>query len=496
MTKFSYVCFTKDDFYVDLLNILMESIELYSEYDLYVYLIDFNKDSLKKIKHIDNSKFKIINYQENKNCISMFNYKAHILTDFIINGYSDYGCYLDIDCVITPHCDDIFNNIDLVSGNVPISSIHPDDINEENIIMKNLLKFYNVKKSCHFVHNDLILFSKNSLKFMYEWSLMCVESNSITIWDEYLYNVLLWKYKVNDQHYLEIHDCYYELFNTCPKTRYSTFIYHGCKDIDRLSVVFSNIKDFYSIHPLTVYKSPFQKIRLGKDNDGGYIIADIPDAKYDIFISAGIGDDHSFETDFVKKYKTSCVMFDNTINKIENCDLSHIQKNISDVNTNSTTNLKEYFSTYNNIFMKMDIEGGEENLFKVITQNDLQKIKQLVIEIHDCHSIIPSILSKTHYLIHIHGNNYGGVPIINNIPIPNVFELTYVRKDCFEKKPKLNTELLPLDIDQKCGVYHEDGIHERSDIILHCKPYVNCYLQHPYVRHAYGWYNLDNIYYK
>jgi len=490
MTKFSYVCFTKDDYYVELLNVLIESIKLYSEHDLYVYAIDFKKENLQKIKHIDNSRFKVIDFKENKNCTNMYNYKAHILTDFIINGYSDYACYLDIDCIITPHCDDIFDKIDLVSGDVPISSIHPNDIGEKDISMNNLLKLYNINKSCHFVHNDLILFSKNNLKFMYDWSLMCIESNSITIWDEYVYNVALWKYKVSNNHYLETHDCYFELFNTSPQTRYSTFIYHGCKDINRLLEVFSSMKDFYSVNPLTVYKSPFEKIRLGRDNDGGYIIADVPN--YDIFLSAGIGDDYSFEKDFVKKYKIFCNMFDNTINKIDFENGVHIQKNISDINTDTTTNLKEYFSTYNNIFMKMDIEGSEEILFKVLSEDDLLKIKQLVIEIHDCESKIPSILSKTHYLIHVHGNNYGGVPIIDGTPIPNVFELTYLRKDCFNKKPKLNTDLLPLDIDQRCGIYHADGIHERSDIILHCRPYVNCYIKSPYVRHSYGSYNINN----
>jgi hypothetical protein len=38
---------------------------------------------------------------------------------------------------------------------------------------------------------------------------------------------------------------------------------------------------------LTVYKSPFPKIRLGKDFDGGYIIADIPNVNYSILIAGG-----------------------------------------------------------------------------------------------------------------------------------------------------------------------------------------------------------------
>jgi hypothetical protein len=38
---------------------------------------------------------------------------------------------------------------------------------------------------------------------------------------------------------------------------------------------------------LTVYKSPFPKFRLGKDFDGGYIIAEIPNANYKIFLAGG-----------------------------------------------------------------------------------------------------------------------------------------------------------------------------------------------------------------
>jgi hypothetical protein len=44
------------------------------------------------------------------------------------------------------------------------------------------------------------------------------------------------------------------------------------------------------------------KIRLGNKSDGGYVIADnIGD--YDVYLSAGIGEDESFSNDFLKKYK-------------------------------------------------------------------------------------------------------------------------------------------------------------------------------------------------
>jgi hypothetical protein len=49
-------------------------------------------------------------------------------------------------------------------------------------------------------------------------------------------------------------------------------------------------------------------------------------------------------------------------------------------------------------------------------------------------------LSKTHYIVHAHGNNCGSVR--NNIP--DVIELTYVNKNYFNSIPELNTQSLPI----------------------------------------------------
>ena len=46
------------------------------------------------------------------------------------------------------------------------------------------------------------------------------------------------------------------------------------------------------------YKSPFNLIRIGRDFDGGYVLADVKE--YDLLISAGIGGDISFEHNFCK----------------------------------------------------------------------------------------------------------------------------------------------------------------------------------------------------
>jgi hypothetical protein len=80
---------------------------------------------------------------------------------------------------------------------------------------------------------------------------------------------------------------------------------------------------------LTVYECPFEKKRLGRDYDGGYIIADIPDIKYSILLAGGIETDISFEEDFIKKYpNVKCFAFDGTIDKLptDNSNIIFIKK--------------------------------------------------------------------------------------------------------------------------------------------------------------------------
>ena len=43
------------------------------------------------------------------------------------------------------------------------------------------------------------------------------------------------------------------------------------------------------------------KIRCGRNNDGGYVFAEL-DGEYDCYISAGISNEESFSRDFINKY--------------------------------------------------------------------------------------------------------------------------------------------------------------------------------------------------
>ena len=105
---------------------------------------------------------------------------------------------------------------------------------------------------------------------------------------------------------------------------------------------------------LTVYKSPFNKLRIGKDNDGGYIIVDIPNVRYDLFLSGGIDNDISFEEDFIDKYNNVIsVAFDGSIEQLpkKNDRLNFWKIFIGGNNNSHYTNLHDFinekFGKYN-----------------------------------------------------------------------------------------------------------------------------------------------------
>jgi hypothetical protein len=221
-------------------------------------------------------------------------------------------------------------------------------------------------------------------------------------------------------------------------------------------------------HYLTVFEPPFTKKRIGKELDGGYVICEL-DGDYDAFISGGIDHDISFEEHFLNQNpEMKCIAFDqNAQVETTNDRLEIIKKNIGIFNTPTTVNIRPYVTKYSNIFMKIDIEHGENDLFYTLADEDLLNIKQLVIEFHTGHQqLIPARLAQTHWLVHFHVNNgERSFANVNGVLIPNVFECTYIRKNSGERF-KLNTRPIPDPLlDQpNCG---------GEDISITWPPFVN-----------------------
>jgi hypothetical protein len=225
---------------------------------------------------------------------------------------------------------------------------------------------------------------------------------------------------------------------------------------------------------LTVYECPFSKQRLGRNCDGGYVIADIPNVNYSFLIAGGINDDISFEEDFVNKYNTvECIAFDGTINRLpkENSRIKFIKKNIGTENTETITNLHDILSTHDNLFIKIDIEGAEIPWFKSLSNEQMNNINQIVLEFHcpysDKEIEVFYKLNKNHVLVHLHPNNScAGTRIHKGLVMPVIFECTYINKRFFSKKPELNKEPIPSKFDMPNNLY-------QPEIYMNYPPFVN-----------------------
>lgn len=198
-----------------------------------------------------------------------------------------------------------------------------------------------------------------------------------------------------------------------------------------------------SLELLKVYQPANRKIRLGRDRDGGYVVVD--GYNYDLLLSAGIGGDISFETDFIQRYNIGGFAFDGNIKGVKCPDkLTFVNTNVGSYNFKNLTDLKEYAEGYKDIFVKMDIEGAE---WDWIPWFDFNNVRQFVFEGHNCFQdkaiTCFEKLNRTHHLVHIHSNNNGHRTVtINNITYPTLLEFTFLRKDCMVKG--LNKDPLPV----------------------------------------------------
>jgi hypothetical protein len=221
-----------------------------------------------------------------------------------------------------------------------------------------------------------------------------------------------------------------------------------------------------------------KKIRLGVNRDGGYVLGDLNE-NYDCYISAGISNEESFSSDFINKYgmtSSNSFGFDGTMKDYPyryTKNISFVKKNINSFNDDNNTNLLFLTNKFNNIFLKMDIDGAEYPWLQFIANEDLNKFKQIVIEFHGITDdgfgfknndklLCLEKLTNTHYLIHAHGNNYG--PVVNKMP--DLIELTYVNKKYFNSAPQLNSRPLPI-----IGLDYPNKLH-KYDINLNFEPFV------------------------
>lgn len=224
-------------------------------------------------------------------------------------------------------------------------------------------------------------------------------------------------------------------------------------------------------------KYNYKLIRLGKNNDGGYLVSKTSVLNSNNLISFGIEDDWSFEEQFIKNNnKINVYIYDDNldlkwlikrflknikrliffelpindflISFIRLFKLSYLKKKMNlEKKYISQDDILKIASDKDKIFFKIDIEGSEYRIFDELIKIK-NKIEAIVIELHDIDlhkDKITNFIEKIGLEItHIHPNNYSKPDKFSN---PTSIELTLEKN--FEKENLLSLKL-PHTLDQKC----------------------------------------------
>lgn len=170
-------------------------------------------------------------------------------------------------------------------------------------------------------------------------------------------------------------------------------------------------------------------IRLGKDNDGGYLVNE-KDVKNSIcLLSFGIGADISFEEQFIKQNELcNIIAYDSTI--VNEHDNFFVGKNELHKENIGRNNIKNVIDNRESIFLKCDIDGSEYEILHDLLES-AHKFTGAVIEFHGISSYnnfneLTNFISKFDLrIIHIHINNYAYVIRQDGTFTPDVIELTF-----------------------------------------------------------------------
>lgn len=193
-------------------------------------------------------------------------------------------------------------------------------------------------------------------------------------------------------------------------------------------------------------KSNVSLIRVGAEEDGGYLIPDDLQG-INICFSPGVDQVASFEAGLLK-FGIRSHLADYSVDKVpQGVSVASFTKKFIGANDNDQfismeswiRGVSEYGQT-NDLLLQMDIEGGEYESLLSIPNDILARFRIAAIEFHNIEtwsqghylSLVEATfekLLKVFHVVHNHPNNAMGIVDMNGFLAPRVFELTLLRKD-------------------------------------------------------------------
>lgn len=219
------------------------------------------------------------------------------------------------------------------------------------------------------------------------------------------------------------------------------------------------------IKKLRPYNTGIKLIRMGSKKDGGYLVPDDIEGIAACF-SPGVNTVSEFEMHCHEK-KMKIYLADKSVDKprlnLKQDEYHFLKKFVGCMNNKDFITLDTWAKSMdvkkdNELLLQMDIEGAEYVTLINTSEELLKSYRIIVLEIHSLHKIwnqeFYKLASATfdkllqhHTCVHIHPNNHGSIMEHENIEIPTVVEMTFVRNDRIIEKTPQTVFPHPLDSD-------------------------------------------------
>lgn len=203
------------------------------------------------------------------------------------------------------------------------------------------------------------------------------------------------------------------------------------------------------------------KIRLGADNDGGYVVLNDFRPSQPVY-SLGVGGDVSFDYALAQKGH-SVFQYDHTVDGPpvwhQNFAFSKRAIDLDDGRLDKIMRENGHWGR-DDLILNMDIEGDELLVLPALQQEALDKFSQIALELHRVAMIEDEetynrlvrtleVLNRSHQIIHVHSNNWGWYGLLGGVPMPDSLELTLVRRGDY----RFDTcnDVFPTELDRPCN---------------------------------------------
>jgi hypothetical protein len=208
-------------------------------------------------------------------------------------------------------------------------------------------------------------------------------------------------------------------------------------------------------------------MRVGGEGDGGYLVPDDLDGIQALF-SPGVATSWAFEREMGLTFGIRSFMVDGSVEAPPGLT-SHQRFDrlwLGSRSRGSTISLRDWVRRYApdpsaDLMLQMDIEGAEYEVLASTPRPTLRQFRVLVIEFHGLEwmGVAPILLwriapvwrklAQDFRVVHVHPNNSGPLRDIGGLSVPNVVEVTYLRRDRGYPYP-VSHAVLPHPLDRDC----------------------------------------------